>query len=192
MSVKSQHKNRLYLFLFSVLTNPSGQCNIYIALYMKGCPLRHFMLTKKITAEDRDVFFSLCKDFYNSGATKRGFDPVLTEITFNQVISHHENLWGYFICTDDNTTAGYGLITSYWCNEEGGNVIILDELYVSPEYRHHGFGYAFLRWIESEFKDKAVSVTLEVLSTNIVAKDLYSKSGYFEDGFVTLSKKIEE
>lgn len=150
------------------------------------------MLTKKITAEGKEQFFALCKKFYDSGATKRGFDPSLTEYTFNQVISHHENLWGFFICEDDGQVAGYGLITSYWCNEEGGNVIILDELYICPEFRHHGLAHRFLCWIESEFREKAVSVTLEVLSTNVAAKDLYSKSGYYEDGFVTLSKKIEE
>lgn len=149
------------------------------------------MLIKPITEKDKRVFLSLCEKFYQSGATKRAYDEALAEITFNQVISNHENLWGKFICTDDGEVAGYALITSYWCNEEGGNVIILDEVYILPDFRHHGFGHHFMKWLETEYEGKAVSVTLEVLSTNLAAKELYATSGYYEDGFVTLSKKID-
>ncbi len=150
------------------------------------------MEIRNISGEDVPIFLKLCEDFYNSGATKRGFDKENAMITFNQLISKHENLWGYLIVEKQTGIyAGYALITSYWCNEEAGNVIVLDELYIDPKFRHHGYGMLFLQWLESNFKDKAVSVTLEVLSTNVVAKDLYARDGYYEDGFVNLSKRID-
>lgn len=147
------------------------------------------MKIKPITENDEQVFLLLNKEFYNSNATKRGYSEELSKKTFNQLISKHENLWGYFILHED-VIIGYSLISSYWCNEEGGNIIILDELYVNSDYRHHGYGKAFLKWIENEFRDKAVCIDLEVLSTNIIAKHLYAEDGLVEDGFITLSKKI--
>ena len=85
---------------------------------------------------------------------------------------------------------GYALVTSYWCNEEGGNILVLDELYISPNSRHHGYGSKFLEWLEHEFKGKAVEITLEVLKTNQDARSLYKKDGLVPDGFITYTKKI--
>jgi len=149
------------------------------------------MLIKEITNEDFDVFRSLCMKFYSSNATQRPYDEQSTISTFQHIIEKHENLWGFFI-TDSATGdyAGYSLITSYWCNEESGNVLIVDELYIDMPFRHKGFATGFLEWLVAEYRGKAVSLTLEVLANNIIAKELYAKEGFYEDGFVTLSKKL--
>ena len=147
------------------------------------------MLVKTITEKEEEIFLKMNEKFYTSEATKRGYDEGLSKKTFNYLMSKHENLWGYFIMHDENII-GYALITSYWCNEEGGSVIILDELFIDNEYRHHGNGKMFLSWLEKEFKGKATSVSLEVLSTNLIAKKLYTEEGLVEDDFITLSKKI--
>lgn len=140
---------------------------------------------------DGESFYKLCEEFYSSGATKRNYDRKSAEQTFKQVITKHENLWGYLIIdSETEKNAGYGLITSYWCNEESGNVIILDELFISPEFRHRRFGKSFMIWLEENFRGKAVALTLEVLSTNVIAKELYIKEGFSEDGFVTMTKSI--
>ncbi len=150
------------------------------------------MKVREIEKGDEDVFLSLCKDFYESGATNRGYDKGLSEKTFEYLMSRHENLWGYLLeDIDTNEPVGYALLTSYWCNEDGGNVIILDELYIAPTNRHKGYGSQFLDWIENEFKDKAVSITLEVVTTNTIAKNLYAKLGYAEDGFEVLTKRLQ-
>jgi len=149
------------------------------------------MIIKSMEEGDADSFYKLCEEFYSSGATKRTYNRKSAEQTFRQVISKHENLWGYFIIdVESGTYAGYALITSYWCNEESGNVLILDELFVSSDFRHRHFGKSFMMWLEDEFRGKAVALTLEVLSTNVIAKDLYVKEGFSEDGFVTMTKAI--
>ncbi|HQC55215.1 MAG TPA: GNAT family N-acetyltransferase, partial [Clostridia bacterium] len=136
------------------------------------------MLVRQFTENDAESFYSLAKEFYSSGATKRDYDQAIAEKTFHQVTSKHENLWGYFITDlEEQVVVGYALITSYWCHEENGNVIVLDELFISPSFRHKGFGKRFLSWLETEFHDKAVAITLDVLSTNVVAKELYNKAG---------------
>lgn len=150
------------------------------------------MIVRSIEKNEEDYFLKLCRDFYSSGGTIRAFDLDIARKTFSQLMSKHENLWGFFICADAEpvTPIGYALISSYWSNEDGGNIIVLDELFVDPLYRNKGYGKAFLVWLEEEFKDKAACITLEVLSTNTLAKSVYEKDGLIEDGFVTLSKRI--
>lgn len=149
------------------------------------------MIVRPIEKGDKEVFFELNKEFYSSNATHRGFDEGLTDKTFEYIISRHENLWGYMIIDKDTKLPiGYALLTSYWCNEDGGNVIILDELYVNYASRHKGYAKKLLDYMEEEFKNKAVSITLEVVTTNIPAKNLYEKLGYTEDGFEVLTKRL--
>ncbi len=149
------------------------------------------MTVRPIIIGDDAEFCRLCRCFYDSGATKRGYDRENAMRTFHQLITNHENLFGYFIIEESTgSVAGYALITSYWCNEEAGNVLILDELFVDPAFRHRGFGTRFLQWLEQEFRGLAAQVTLEVLSTNLPARELYYKEGFCEDGFVTMTKDL--
>jgi len=149
------------------------------------------MTVRSLEESDRCTFMKLCEDFYNTGATSRAYVEGIASKTFDYLMSKHENIWGYIMEDKEASDAvGYALITSYWCNEDGGNVIILDELYIDPALRHKGYGMQFLDWIEAEFKGRAVSITLEVLTTNTAAKQLYAKLGYAEDGFQILTKHL--
>ena len=149
------------------------------------------MLVKCLQESDRSLFMKLCKDFYSSGATTRDYQSEIASKTFDYLMCKHENLWGFILEDNESKGAvGYALITSYWCNEDGGNVIILDELYIDPQLRHKGYGKLFMEWIESEFKSIAVSITLEVVTTNEPAKHFYLNQGYAEDGFQILTKRL--
>lgn len=151
------------------------------------------MIVKQFDKADEETFYRLCREFYSSGSTLRPYDAKIAEKTFNRVLDHHENLFGYFIIRKDSSEViGYALITSYWCNEEGGTVLILDELYICPSDRHQGYASAFMEWLASEYKDKAVSVTLEVLTSNQNAQALYRKEGFSPDGFVTMTKVFDK
>lgn len=148
------------------------------------------MKVKTIKKNDLDVFRQMSKDFYMAGATMRGYDEDLTLKTFDYLTSAHHNLWGYFILTDDGVYAGYALLTSYWCNEEGGEIIILDEIYIGANHRNQGYGRHFLAWVEKHFHNKATNITLEVLQSNDHAVEFYKNAGYSPDGFMTMTKKI--
>lgn len=142
---------------------------------------------------DKDAFNQMCLAFYSGGATSRAYDEMLTLRTFEHVMDHHENLWGVILIDNDlMEPVGYALITSYWCNEDGGDVIILDELYISPLNRNKGYATQFMQWLENEFHDKAVAITLQVLTTNEVARKLYNKIGFQNDGFEQMIKDIKK
>ncbi|MDY4187299.1 MAG: GNAT family N-acetyltransferase [Candidatus Borkfalkiaceae bacterium] len=149
------------------------------------------MIIREFKKSDETEFLRLCGEFYSSDSTLKPFCINVAKTTFGRVMEKHENLWGYLFCDGEtNEPIGYALVTSYWCNEEGGNVLVLDELYICPTSRHHGYGDKFLKWIEQKFKGKAVAITLEVLTTNQSAQSLYKKDGLVPDGFVTYTKSI--
>lgn len=149
------------------------------------------MVVRDLEEEDEETFLQLCREFYEAKATLHYFCETAARKTFNRIMEKHENLWGFLIYDKESLkTIGYSLITSYWCNEEGGNVLIIDEIYISPDYRHKGHACMFMDWLSSRFSGEAVSVTLEVLTTNQTAKALYEKEGFTPDGFVTYTKYL--
>lgn len=150
------------------------------------------MIIRSFEETDKDDFMQLCSEFYSSNATLKPFCSSVAEKTFAHVLEQHENLWGYMMIDSENgQKIGYALVTSYWCNEEGGNVLVLDELFISPNNRHHGYASRFLEWLEQEYKGKATSITLEVLTTNQTAQSLYRKEGMEPDGFQTMTKNLD-
>jgi len=149
------------------------------------------MVIQPFEEGDKTDFMTLCGEFYSSHSTLKPFHPEIAEITFSRVLEKHENLWGYMLKdSETGKSIGYGLVTSYWCNEEGGNVLVLDELYISPDSRHHGYGSRFIEFLEEEYKGEATSITLEVLTTNQSAQSLYRKEGLVPDGFITFTREI--
>jgi ribosomal protein S18 acetylase RimI-like enzyme len=150
------------------------------------------MIVREFEPEDRSLFLDLCRDFYvSSSATVRSYSEDIAKKTFERVMDRHENLWGFMLIDADTDTAiGYSLITSYWCNEEGGNVLVLDELYIAPGNRKKGYASMFMEWVEEHYRGQAVAITLEVLTTNLAACSLYKKEGFEEDGYTTYTKKL--
>lgn len=141
--------------------------------------------------KDKNRFLALCREFYCAGATLRPYNEKNALLTFRRVLERHENLQGYLLVDKSNRQGiGYALVSSYWCNEDGGNVIVLDELYISPNSRHNGYGSLFLKWLEKHCGSYARTISLEVLRTNQRAQSVYRKDGMEPDGFITYSKEI--
>ncbi|NCA67377.1 MAG: GNAT family N-acetyltransferase [Clostridia bacterium] len=150
------------------------------------------MIVREFKQKDKSLFLELCREFYDSSATVGNFREDIAKMTFDRVMDHHENLWGFMLVDADTDKAvGYSLITSYWCNEEGGNVLVLDELYIAPDNRKKGYASIFMEWVQEYYRDEAVAITLEVLTTNQAACSLYKKEGFQPDGFITYTKKIK-
>lgn len=152
------------------------------------------MLVRGFTKGDKEIFIKLCEMFYTAGVTLKGFDRGRTIKTFGRVLDRHENLWGYLICDKDEEVPvpiGYALITSYWSNEEGGEVIVLDELFINPISRSKGYGKLFMAWLEDHFS-YASSLSLEVLEANTRARELYERMGFKADGYISYDKKLKK
>ncbi len=76
---------------------------------------------------------------------------------------------------------GYALLCSFWSNELGGEVCIIDELYVIPGARGRGVATRLVTGLlrrELPWFERAVNVELEVTPSNARARALYERLGF--------------
>jgi GNAT superfamily N-acetyltransferase len=76
---------------------------------------------------------------------------------------------------------GYALLCSFWSNELGGEVCIIDELYVTPSARSRGVAGTLVTGLlrrQLPWFERAVSVELEVTPGNARARALYERLGF--------------
>jgi GNAT superfamily N-acetyltransferase len=75
---------------------------------------------------------------------------------------------------------GYALLISFWSNELGGEVCTVDELYITEQARHQGFGTSLFECIVTGQLWRPIPVALELETTpaNGRARSLYERCGF--------------
>lgn len=114
-------------------------------------------------------------------------DPAPTPVTLEMAHATlrrfvAEPLRGRAVVLEESAAkVGYALLCSFWSNELGGEVCIVDELYVAPAARGRGAARALINGLTRRelpwFRD-AVAVELEVTPSNERARALYERLGF--------------
>jgi len=76
------------------------------------------------------------------------------------------------------TVVGYAILIHYWSNEYGGNIEMIDEVYVKPPWRGKGIGSAFLEHLGHNAGASVKGLQLEVTPRNNRANALYARHGF--------------
>jgi ribosomal protein S18 acetylase RimI-like enzyme len=79
---------------------------------------------------------------------------------------------------EGSIVCGYALLIPFWSNEFGGTVLLVDELFVKPEARSRGIARGFFRYVFDTRPFDAVAAALEVMPTNMRARQLYESVGF--------------
>ena len=88
------------------------------------------------------------------------------------------NLGDIFIFELGNNVVGYAIVTSFWSNEFGGRVLIIDELLVKTDFRNQGVSTKFFKYLfEKRIYNETVYM-LEVGVTNKNAAAFYKRLGF--------------
>jgi ribosomal protein S18 acetylase RimI-like enzyme len=86
------------------------------------------------------------------------------------------------VCEINGSVAGYALLISFWSNEIGGEVCVIDELFVEPAHRGCGLATELLTMLtdgeQSLWPRKAAALALEVSPANDRARALYERFGF--------------
>ena len=134
-------------------------------------------MIRELRKEDKDLYISMVKDFYDSEAVLDNIPMENILNTYNEIVSSSPYVKAYLI-EEEEETAGYGLISLTYSNEAGGLVVWIEELYIIEKFRGLGLGSKFLNFIETKFSGEAKRFRLEISKTNKSAQRLYLREGY--------------
>lgn len=134
------------------------------------------MKIRSVAAKDQEEFLAMCSDFYSGdaaihpigrGAMLRTFEEALAGNPFLRIV----------IFQQEKETAGYCQLSFTYSNEAGGLTVLVEEVYVKPEYQGRGLGSAFFAWLFEEYP-QAKRFRLEVCEKNPGAERLYKRLGF--------------
>jgi len=131
---------------------------------------------------------ALMRRFYSE--EKLVFDEDRASRSVSELLSD-PSLGTIFLLQDGRGIHGYLVGCSGYSLEFGGRFVLLDELYISPSHRGHGYAKKALAMIEDWAKDRNIgTMRLEVNDHNENALSIYVKSGYINDDRRILTKWI--
>ncbi|SCY00106.1 GNAT family N-acetyltransferase [Alkaliphilus peptidifermentans] len=134
-------------------------------------------MIRELRIEDKALFISMVKDFYESEAVLHNIPIENTINTFNEINSSSPYIKGYLM-EDQGEAAGYGLVSFTYSNEANGLVVLIEELYIRENFRGLGFGGKFIDFIIMEFSSQAKRFRLELSKKNKSAEKLYLRKGF--------------
>jgi len=111
-------------------------------------------------------------------------DPGTKHITADKIrctvdsLMNHPDRGTIMIIERGNEIIGYALLINFWSNEFGGNITVIDELYVRKEYRSRGIGTNFITYLAKNRYNDAVALQLETTPWNKKAAMFYEKLGF--------------
>ncbi len=149
--------------------------------------VKEVKMIRKINPNDRNLFVTLSKEFYSTDAVAHTIPQEYHEKSFDELMRSDEYI-ECFIFEQAGDAAGYALIAKTFSAEAGGTVAWLDELYVRQQYRGHGLGKAFFKYMEENCP--AARYRLEIEPDNLRAKKLYSSLGYKDLPYAQMIKGV--
>ena len=131
-------------------------------------------------ADEDDAAAEMSMALYGDAAAAIGITPRQVHATLERLRA--EPLRGRALVLDSRgTLAGFCLLASFWSNELGGEVCVVDELYLKEDWRGFGHGTALLEALKTDrslWPLPPVAFELEVSPRNPDARRLYERLGF--------------
>lgn len=92
----------------------------------------------------------------------------------------------------DGQPAGYAFLIPFWSNELGGEICVIDELYVRREWRGQGHATSLIEALSTTgdlWPGCPVALELEITPSNTKARALYERLGFAIKRNATMRRK---
>jgi len=143
-------------------------------------------------ADEDDAIVEMSLALYDDAAAEIGVTPARVRATLDTF--RREPLRGRALVLDSHgTLGGLCLLASFWSNELGGEVCVIDELYLKPAWRGHGHATSLIETLESDrvlWPLRPVAFELEVSSLNPDARRLYERLGFRDKHNATMRRSL--
>ncbi len=146
------------------------------------------MIFRDITQSDRPAFLEMAENFYGSGAVFYNIDKKNFENTFALSLSGSPFL-RVIVFEDAAGIIGYALLCFTYSNEAGGNVVLIEEIYIKEQFRGSGTGKKFFDFLFKEYPNSK-RFRLEVTKENPRAAELYRSLGFSNLPYVQMVKDL--
>ena len=133
-------------------------------------------LSKTVIEVSKDAYPELAEKQEHIFATLNTEEENFNK-TFTLILQKNPYLEGWMI-ESQGRAAGYILLSFTYGNEAGGMIVLLEELYIRPEYQGQGLGTQALTFVKEQYRNRAVEIQLEVMPQNKGAIRLYRRHGY--------------
>ncbi len=121
-----------------------------------------------------------------------GFDEQKARVALTTLL-RDANLGRVWLILDGEAPVGYVVICFGYSLEWLGRDAFVDEFYLLPEYRGHGWGRKTMTFVEEAARSLNVrALHLEVVRENVTALQVYRKLGFKDRESTFLSKWIAE
>ena len=143
-------------------------------------------------SDEDDALVEMSLALYGDAAALLGVEA--TQIYETLETFRREPLRGRALVLDaDGELAGFSFLAAFWSNELGGEICVVDELYVKPDWRGRGHATALLAALRTDrllWPRRPVAFELEVAPQNPDARRLYERLGYREKPNTTLRLRL--
>jgi len=121
-----------------------------------------------------------------------GFDEQKARAALTTLL-RDANLGRVWLLLDGESPVGYVVICFGYSLEWLGRDAFVDEFYLLPEYREHGWGRKTMAFVEEAARSlKVRALHLEVVRENVTALQVYRKLGFKDRESTFLSKWIAQ
>jgi len=128
--------------------------------------------------QDEAALMPMMRSLAEQEPGKIVFDEGAARATFRRFLSLPQfgRIWLLF---DGSDLAGYIILTVGFSFEFHGHDAFIDELYILPDHRRHGYGRQAVAFVEERAREMGVNaIHLEVDDGNDPALELYRRTGY--------------
>lgn len=132
-------------------------------------------MIRKITENDRQLYYRYADLFYNSDAVNAPVPKENYEITFDEFMRSDDYVWCY-IFEMDSKPCGFAMLSRTFSQEAGGVSVTVEEIYIEPQYRNKGLGTQFFEYLKANVP--AARYRIEVEPDNEKAMSLYRRMGF--------------
>lgn len=127
--------------------------------------------------KDGEEVLALVREFYSSTAVQHSITEEAMQATLAEALNKDQKSFNGYVFEKEGQIIGYAYVTIYFESEIGGSCVLLDDIFILPDYQGYGIGSRYLDMVLKQYLG-AKRFRIELTPENTGARKLYKSKGY--------------